>query len=84
VAVNVAIGPAPKDTAHQLALFRRLLELNASDLMYASYGLEDGNVVLSAAHALDTLDDVELEATLADIDVALARHTGELAHVARN
>lgn len=83
VAVNVSIGPAPTDAAHKLALYQRLLELNASDLMHVAYGLENGKIVLSTGLALDNLDKNELEATLSDIDVALARHTAELAHVAR-
>jgi hypothetical protein len=84
VAINVTIGPRPSDPEHELRLYRRLLELNASDLMHASYGLEDGLVVLSAALALENLDANELELALADIDVALARHVPELAHAARD
>lgn len=84
VAVNVAIGPTPADEKHQVKIFRRLLELNATDLMHASYGLEGGSIVLSAALALDNLDANELEATLSDIDVALVGHTKELAHIARD
>ena len=84
VAVNVAIGPCPKDAKHELPTYRRLLELNATDLMHASYGIENGTIVLSAALALDNLDANELEATLRDIDVALVRHTKELSHIARD
>jgi hypothetical protein len=74
VAVRVSIGPVPGDELHQLKLFRRLLEYNATDLMHASYGLEDGSIVLSAGLALDNLDANELDATLSDIDLALAQH----------
>ena len=52
--------------------------------MHASYGIENGTIVLSAALALDNLDANELEATLSDIDVALVRHTKELSHIARD
>ncbi len=82
--VHVEIGPAPADNAHKLRMYTKLLEYNATDLMYAAYGLEDDRVVLSAALALENLDANELEAALADIDVALARHTAELAHAARD
>ncbi|HNS96536.1 MAG TPA: CesT family type III secretion system chaperone [Polyangiaceae bacterium] len=76
---RVLIGAIPNTNAqHQVQLFRRLLELNASELMYASYGLEDGNMVLSAALELENLDMNELEAVLGDIDLALARHVSEL------
>lgn len=84
VAVNVTIGPCPKDEKHQLPTYRRLLELNARDLMHASYGIENGMIVLSAALPLDNLDANELEATLSDIDVALVGHTKELVHMARD
>lgn len=82
--VHVEIGPTPEDERHQLRMYRRLLQLNATDLMYASYGIEDGRVALSAALALENLDDNELEGVLADIDVALARHIPELASAARD
>ena len=52
----------------------RLLEYNATDLMHVSYGIEGETVVLSAALALENLDLNELEATLSDVDLALARH----------
>jgi len=74
VAVRVKIGAVPGDEMHQLRLFRRLLEYNATDLMHASYGVENGTVVLAAGLPLDNLDANELEATLSDIDLALARH----------
>src|SRR5262245_8649247 len=78
VAVRVEIGPVPPDTVHQLKLFRRLLEYNATDLMHASYGVQNGTVVLAAALELDNLDKNELEATLSDMDLALARHVSVL------
>ncbi len=46
--------------------------------MHASYGLEGGTVVLSAALELENLDMNELEAILSDIDLALARHVPAL------
>ncbi|MBL9024640.1 MAG: hypothetical protein JNL21_20765 [Myxococcales bacterium] len=82
--VHVEIGPTPEDEKHQLRLYRRLLQLNATDLMYAAYGIEDGRVALSAALALENLDANEIEAVLSDIEVALARHTAELASAARD
>lgn len=82
VAVRVAIGPIPKDQAHQASLFRRLLEYNATDLMHAAYGIDNHTVVLSAALELENLDQNELEATLGDIDLALARHISVLRDLA--
>jgi hypothetical protein len=74
VAIRVVIGPVPTDDAHKIKLFTRLLQLNATDLMHASYGIQDGTVVLAAGLPLDNLDVNELEATLSDIDLALAQH----------
>ncbi len=84
VALNVTIGPVPTDDVRQLKLFRRLLELNATDLSHSSYGIENGQMVLSASLALDNLDINEIDATLSDIDVALVTHTPELIELARS
>jgi hypothetical protein len=83
VAVHVEIGPVPADAGHQAKLFRRLLEYNATDLMHASYGIEGERIVLSAALVLETLDVNELEATLSDVDLALARHVPDLHDIAK-
>lgn len=78
VVLRVLIGDPPAGDVAQARLFRRLLELNANELMYSAYGLEDGRMVLGAALELDNLDLNELEAVLADIDLALARHVPQL------
>jgi len=71
VVVRVHLGDIAnvKDPA---ALYKLLLESNAKQLVHASYGLEDGRVVLSSALELENLDFNELQATLDEIDVALA------------
>lgn len=82
--LRVRIGPAPTATAASaLTMFRRLLEHNASDLVYCAYGLEDGQIVLGAALPLENLDLNELEAVLSDIDLALARHVPELRELSK-
>lgn len=79
VVFSVQIGDAPQgNPAVEAGLFRRLLELNASDLLYASYGMRGGRIVLSAAHELENLDLNEVQAIIGDIDLALARHMKEL------
>jgi hypothetical protein len=77
-ALRVTIGMAPKGDAREAPFFRKLLELNASDLMHVSYGLDGDTVVLSGALELENLDMNELEAALSDIDLALARHVPTL------
>ena len=83
VVFRVTIGPVPEDTTHRLRFYQRLLEHNATDLMHASYGVQQGLVVLSGALALDNLDINELEATLSDMDLALVRHLPGLFEAAR-
>ncbi|HEY8945693.1 MAG TPA: CesT family type III secretion system chaperone [Polyangiaceae bacterium] len=73
--LRVAIGSAPSGSA---ALYRRLLELNATALLHAAYGLEGDRIVLASALELESIDLNELEAVLADIDLALAEHVPSL------
>jgi hypothetical protein len=72
--VQVAIGAAPSDVVAAAPVYKKLLELNASALLHAAFGLENDQIVLAAALELDSLDLNELEAVLADIDVALGEH----------
>jgi hypothetical protein len=65
-----------------VAFYRKLLELNATSLMHAAYGLDEGRVVLSAALALDNLDSNELEAVLADLGLALVEQLPQLRQMA--
>jgi hypothetical protein len=69
---QVVIGPAPTVAENSAPLFRRLLEFNAECLVHAAYGIERDTIVLSAALELDNLDINEIEAVLADLDMALA------------
>lgn len=82
VEVQMSIGAPPTEPERQLAMFRRLLELNATDLAHAAYALEDGQIVLVSSLSLDNLDQNELEAVLSDIDMALLRHLASLRELA--
>lgn len=77
VVVRVHIGDVDGDGgdggAKQGALFRKLLELNARQLIHAAYGLDGTHLVLSGALELENLDFNELQATLDEIDMALAQ-----------
>lgn len=77
--LQVGITGAPTDdTTKQASLYRRLLELNATELVHAAYGIEKDRIVLAAALDIDHLGFTELEAVLADVDMALANHVPEL------
>ena len=70
------VPPAKSDAeaAVNAPLFRKLLELNANDLVHAAYGLENDRIVLASALDLANLGLSELEAVLADMEMALANH----------
>ena len=72
--LQVSVGPAPKLDSVAAPLYRKLLELNATALVHSAYGLEGDLIVLASALELSSLDLNELEAVLADIDVALGEH----------
>lgn len=82
VVLRVHIGDVKKGE-DDLSFFRRLLQHNARGLVHASYGLDDDRVVLSAALELENLDFNELEATLDEIDIALAQQLPELRKLAQ-
>lgn len=60
-------------------LSRRLLELNASELVHGSYGIEGDSVVLTEAMELSHLDYEEFQAAFESMTLALASHLRELA-----
>lgn len=81
--VHVAEAPAADD-AGSARFMRRLLELNASGLLHAAFGIESGQIVLTAALELQNLDTNELEAALADLDMALSEHVPALVALAKS
>ncbi|WP_419167224.1 hypothetical protein [Candidatus Palauibacter sp.] len=68
----------PIDDEDQLALYRRLLELNAVDLIHGAYGLENDEVILSDTLELENLDFSEFRATLESLTLALTTHWDSL------
>ncbi len=58
--------------------YKRLLELNASDLVHGAYGLEDGEIVLSDALEVENLDFTEFQASLESLSLALTSHKDQL------
>jgi hypothetical protein len=74
VVVRVHLGDIDgKAGPAETALYRKLLELNAKQLIHAAYGLDETRIVLSGALELENLDFNELQATLDEIDMALAQ-----------
>jgi hypothetical protein len=84
VVVQVDVAPAPSGAPPlEAKLFRRLLEFNATDLLHVAYGIEKGRIVIDAALELGTLDLGELEAVLANIDLAIAEHVPVLRDIVK-
>jgi hypothetical protein len=57
-----------------MELYRTLLELNATDVVHGSYGLEDGELILSDTLELETLDFQEIQASVESIQMAASGH----------
>ena len=81
VLLRVRVMEQPVSADAQLALFRRLLEYNARDLVHGSYGLESDHVVLTDTLGVDHLDFSEFRASVESLALALASHLGALAHL---
>jgi hypothetical protein len=82
--IQVEVGEAPSgNAALEARLFRRLLELNATDLVYAAFGIEGNRIVIDSALEIATMQIGELEAVLANLDLAIAQHVPELREMAR-
>jgi Tir chaperone family protein CesT len=78
VLLRVKVMTLPTDRATLATLSRRLLELNASDLVHGSYGIEEDSIVMTEALELSHLDYEEFLAAFESITVALASHLREL------
>jgi hypothetical protein len=69
----------PSDRAQSGDLFRKLLELNANDLVHGAYAVEEGDVILTDTLELDHLDFASLQASVESMQLALASHLEGLA-----
>ena len=78
VLMRVKVMSLPKDKGELATLSRRLLELNASDLVHGSYGIEEDSIVMTEALELAHLDYEEFQAAFESISLALALHLREL------
>ena len=59
-------------------LFRRLLELNAGEVVHGAFGVESDSVVLVGALELENLDLNEFQALIDSFTLALSSHYDEL------
>lgn len=78
VLLRVKVMTLPNNATAVATLSRRLLELNATDLVHGSYGIEDNAIVMNETLELSHLDYEEFLAAYESITVALASHLREL------
>ena len=78
VVLRVKVMNLPVDEATLATLSKRLLQLNASDLVHGSYGIERESIVLTEALELEHLDYEEFLAAYEGMTLALASHLREL------
>jgi len=72
VIIQVQVMDVPNLNSHDL--YRKLLELNAGDMIHGAYGLDGNKVVIINTLRYDTMDYVEFRATLDAISLALTQH----------
>jgi Tir chaperone family protein CesT len=78
VLLRVKVMTLPTNAGRLATLSRRLLELNATDLVHGSYGIEDQSIVMTETLELSHLDYEEFLAAYESITVALASHLREI------
>ena len=79
VVLRVKVMDLPPDDNACNGLARRLLQLNATDLIHGSYGIEQNDVVLTEALELSHLDYEEFLAAYESMTLSLTSHLRELA-----
>jgi hypothetical protein len=78
VLLRVKVIDLPRDADAVSRLSRRLLQMNASDMVHGSYGIEQESVVVTEALELAHLDYEEFLAAYEGIALALASHLREI------
>lgn len=73
--------PAEVDGDRMAAIYRRVLELNATDIVHGSYGIDGDDLILSDALELETLDFHELRISYESLIFAASSHMPGLAEL---
>jgi len=80
--LRMKVMDLPKAGAGDTALFRTLLELNASDIVHGAYGLEERELILTDTLELETLDYIELQASIESMQMAASGHIEQIRSLA--
>lgn len=83
VLLRLKVMNLPNDVDDQklAGFYRRLLELNANDIVHGSYGIEQNDIVISDALQLEDLDFSELQSSYESMVLAAASHMPVLAEL---
>ena len=81
VILRVKVMDMPRDKNAESQLARRLLEMNASEMVHGSYGIEQNAVVITEALELAHLDFEEFLVAYESIALALASHLREIGEI---
>ncbi|MEX2582786.1 MAG: hypothetical protein WD766_05910 [Gemmatimonadota bacterium] len=76
--LRVKVLDVPKEDTSCTELFRRLLELNATDLVHGAYAIEENDVILTDTLELEHLDFGTFQAAIDSLQLALASHLESL------
>jgi hypothetical protein len=76
--LRVKVMELPTDKFATAQLSRRLLEMNASEMVHGSYGIEENAVVITEGLELSHLDFEEFLAAYESITLALTSHLREI------
>jgi len=76
--IRMKVMDMPPEDDKTLELYRTLLELNANEIVHGAYGIEDGDLIISDTLELETLDFLELQASMESITLAAATHREQI------
>ncbi|MGD8319263.1 MAG: YbjN domain-containing protein [Gemmatimonadota bacterium] len=72
--IRMKLMDLPSDNGRAEELYRMLLELNASDIVHGAYGIEEDELILTETLELETLDFLELQASIESMEMAASSH----------
>ncbi|HSG08413.1 MAG TPA: hypothetical protein VLA36_08645 [Longimicrobiales bacterium] len=80
--IRMKVMDLPEMDGKSIQLYRTLLELNATDIVHGAYGIEDDELILSDTLELETLDFLELQASMESMELAATSHMGRIRELA--
>jgi len=76
--LNFQVGLFTLPESPSVALLHRMLELNATSLIYGAFAIDKDKVILIGALEMDNLDRNELQAMIESMAMAIREHHEEL------